>query len=134
MTGGVMRVYFGAIWLLLLLGGWSAHAQQPISAGQSTLPAGWNFEIAPYLWFPTVASRPWLPATNQCVGWTWRHLFSLRYRRDGVSGRAKWAAVAVDRLCRCAIQRHHQQCDHQVDRLLRSVTDPLSRDLETDTG
>jgi hypothetical protein len=48
------RVCFGATWVLLLIGSWSAHAQQPASAGQPAPPPGWNFDVAPYLWFPTV--------------------------------------------------------------------------------
>ena len=49
------RAYAGAIFVLLVLGAWSgARAQQPMNAGQVTLPNGWVFEIAPYLWFPDV--------------------------------------------------------------------------------
>ena len=49
-----MRVCTGALFVLLLVGGWSARAQQPVSAGQADLPNGWDFRVAPYLWFPTV--------------------------------------------------------------------------------
>jgi hypothetical protein len=41
--------------LLLLTGAWSgARAQQPVSAGQASPTTGWQFDIAPYIWFPTV--------------------------------------------------------------------------------
>lgn len=41
--------------LLLVAGVWSgARAQQPVSAGQAAPTTGWQFNIAPYLWFPTV--------------------------------------------------------------------------------
>ena len=49
-----MRVCTGALFVLLLVGSWSARAQQPVSAGQADLPNGWDFRVAPYLWFPTV--------------------------------------------------------------------------------
>lgn len=40
---------------LLLTGAWSeASAQQPASAGQAASPTGYEVNIAPYLWFPTV--------------------------------------------------------------------------------
>jgi len=41
--------------LLLAAGAWSgARAQQPVSVEQASPAAGWQFNIAPYLWFPTV--------------------------------------------------------------------------------
>jgi hypothetical protein len=41
--------------LLLLCGVWSgARAQQPVSAGLTSPTTGWQFNFAPYLWFPTV--------------------------------------------------------------------------------
>jgi hypothetical protein len=44
-----------ALALLLVVGVWSgACAQQPVSAGQASPTTGWQFNIAPYLWFPTV--------------------------------------------------------------------------------
>ena len=49
-----MRVCTGALFVLLLVGSWSARAQQPMSAGQADLPNGRDFRVAPYLWFPTV--------------------------------------------------------------------------------
>lgn len=50
------RAGIGTLFVLLLaIGAWSgARAQQPASAGQAAPPNGWIFEIAPYLWFPTV--------------------------------------------------------------------------------
>jgi hypothetical protein len=50
------RAFVGAIFVLLLAtGAWSgARAQQPMSAGQPSPTTGWQFNIAPYLWFPTV--------------------------------------------------------------------------------
>src|SRR5215469_7939892 len=49
------RVWTGVLFALLAVGAWSeAQAQQPMSAGQAAVPSGWIFEIAPYLWFPTV--------------------------------------------------------------------------------
>jgi hypothetical protein len=47
----------GILFVLLLAVGASpaARAQQPASAGQAAPPNGWTFEIAPYLWFPTVS-------------------------------------------------------------------------------
>ena len=46
----------GAILVLLLGIGVSsgARAQQPANAGPTALPDGWIFNVAPYLWFPTV--------------------------------------------------------------------------------
>ncbi len=44
-----------ALALLLVAGAWSgARAQQPVSAGQASPTTGWQFNFAPYLWFPTV--------------------------------------------------------------------------------
>ena len=41
--------------LLLLAGAWSrASAQQPATAGQAANPSGYEVNIAPYIWFPTV--------------------------------------------------------------------------------
>src|SRR5215467_2404056 len=41
--------------LLLVVGAWSrAGAQQPMSAGQAATSNEWVFNVAPYLWFPTV--------------------------------------------------------------------------------
>jgi hypothetical protein len=50
------RAWTGVLFILLLLvGSWSvARAQQPASAGESSPPGNWVFEVAPYLWFPTV--------------------------------------------------------------------------------
>lgn len=43
-----------ALVLLLVAGVWSgARAQQPVSAGQASPTTGWQFNFAPYLWFPT---------------------------------------------------------------------------------
>jgi hypothetical protein len=40
--------------LLMVAGSWcTAHAQQPMSAGQAASPAGWEANIGPYLWLPT---------------------------------------------------------------------------------
>ena len=50
------RVCTGALFVLLLAIGVlpAARAQQPASAGQAAPPGSWIFEVAPYLWFPTV--------------------------------------------------------------------------------
>jgi hypothetical protein len=49
------RAITAATFVLLLITGWSgARAQQPVSQGQSTNPPGWVFNIAPYLWLPTI--------------------------------------------------------------------------------
>jgi len=50
------RAGTGALFVLLLaIAGWSgARAQQPVSAGQASPTTGWQFNFAPYLWFPTV--------------------------------------------------------------------------------
>jgi len=48
-------VTVAALTLLLVAGAWSgARAQQPVSQGQAANQAGWVFNVAPYLWFPTV--------------------------------------------------------------------------------
>lgn len=51
------RAFMGAIAVLLLAAAfWSdACAQQPSSAGQASPAPGWEFNLAPYLWFPTVS-------------------------------------------------------------------------------
>jgi hypothetical protein len=50
------RALVGALVSFLLVTGISsgARAQQPMSAGQSTGQPGWVFNVAPYLWFPTI--------------------------------------------------------------------------------
>jgi hypothetical protein len=51
------RVYAGSVVLVLLLAiavASGARAQQPASAGPAAPPNGWIFNVAPYLWFPTV--------------------------------------------------------------------------------
>jgi hypothetical protein len=49
------RVITVAALVVLLITGWSgARAQQPVSLGQPTNPSGWVFNIAPYLWLPTI--------------------------------------------------------------------------------
>ena len=50
------RAVMGAICAFLLVASASseARAQQPQSTGQTGNPAGWIFNIAPYLWLPTV--------------------------------------------------------------------------------
>lgn len=41
--------------VVLLMTAWSgARAQQPVNLGQPTNPPGWVFNIAPYLWLPTI--------------------------------------------------------------------------------
>ena len=48
-------VTLSALALLLVVGAWSgARAQQPVSASQASPTTGWQFNFAPYLWFPTV--------------------------------------------------------------------------------
>jgi hypothetical protein len=51
-------VMVAAVTGLLAAAGMSrAHAQQPISSGQQgTNPSGWTFDVAPYLWMPTINS------------------------------------------------------------------------------
>ena len=47
-------VALAVLGLLLTAGAWSgARAQQPVSVEQAAPAAGWQFNIAPYLWFPT---------------------------------------------------------------------------------
>jgi hypothetical protein len=47
------RIVMAALLTGLLAGG--AHAQQPTSIGQQTTnPSGWTFNVAPYLWLPTI--------------------------------------------------------------------------------
>jgi hypothetical protein len=44
--------------LLLVPGGTSdAQAQQPASSGQVANPSGWTFNVAPYLWMPSIHSN-----------------------------------------------------------------------------
>jgi len=51
---GWRAVHLAMLVLLLVAGAWSgARAQQPVSAEQASPVAGWQFNIAPYLWFPT---------------------------------------------------------------------------------
>jgi len=48
-------VAVAALTLLLLAGAFSgARAQQPVSQGQAANQTGWVFNVAPYLWLPTV--------------------------------------------------------------------------------
>ena len=50
------QIVMVAILTVLLAVG--AQAQQPTSSGQqSANPSGWTFNIAPYLWLPTIKLR-----------------------------------------------------------------------------